>query len=149
MLAVQRYRPQKYPPGPDFAQFGDSLFAGHVKAAGRMASNRRREFATIHMGRLDRAGLQPYNTEFHTIHTPERGFESVLPSLVPSRAPSEEPMRAASDFNSVVSALPSRAPSEYGDGEAPRPQVTEGGSQSPSGFGGTTSLLRQGMSNMV
>jgi hypothetical protein len=56
MLAVQRYRPQKYPLGPDFAQFGDTLFAGHVKAAGR-----RREFATIHMDRLERAGLKPYN----------------------------------------------------------------------------------------
>ena len=71
MLAVQRYRPQRYPPGPDFAQFGDTLFAGHVKAAGRVsAPNRRREFAAIHMDRLEKAGLKPYETEFHVIHTP-------------------------------------------------------------------------------
>jgi hypothetical protein len=82
MLAVQSYRPQKYPPGPDFVQFGDTLFAGHVKAAGRMASNRRREFEAIHMDRLERAGLKPYNAETHRIYPPndEEAFESAANS---------------------------------------------------------------------
>ena len=138
MLAVQRYRPQKYPPGPHFAQFGDTLFAGHVKAAGqasnRMASsNRKHEFAAIHMERLERAGLKPYNAETYSIHTPDgEGFESAANSLRPSRTPSEyrDPLSAPSmtsedrDAGSMMM-MPSRDPSERGQDSPPRPQVTE------------------------
>ena len=157
MLAVQRYRPQKYTPGPDFAQFGDSLFAGHVKAAGRASnqasSNRRREFAAIHMDRLERAGLRPYNinnAESYSIHTPD-GFESAANSSRVSRAPSEfgDPL-SVEDAGSMAMA-PSRASSERGDEESPpRPQVTEGGSTSSIGprlAGRAMDLVRQGMAN--
>ena len=136
MLAVQRYRPQKYPPGPHFAQFGDMLFAGHVKAAGRASnqasSNRKREFAAIHMERLERAGLRPYNAETYSIHTPD-GFESAANSLRnsprPSRTPSEygDPL-SAEDRDASSMTMMSRAPSERGE-DSPRPEVTEGGSQ--------------------
>ena len=58
MLAVQRYRPEKYPPADDFAQFGDSFLkrgvAAHTAAVQKLAERR---YSDLHSQRLNEKGF--------------------------------------------------------------------------------------------
>ena len=58
MLAVQRYRPEKYPPTDDFVQFGDSFLkrgvAAHTAAVQKLAERR---YSDLHSQRLNEKGF--------------------------------------------------------------------------------------------
>ena len=62
MQPVQPYNPGRYPPGPQWAQFGDDLL-GHSASAADEArqklANKRQGMMEFHIGRLERHGFAP------------------------------------------------------------------------------------------
>jgi len=62
MLAVQPYRPGRYPPGRNWIQFGDDSLGHAISAAdeawGKLAA-KRQGMAQFHMDRLQKGGLVP------------------------------------------------------------------------------------------
>ena len=116
MLAVKQYRRENYPPGGNFVQFGDAIFASHVKAAGQGAQTqtraevRRQENAPFHMDRLERLGLTPHRrTEEFSIETPRRDDSDAW--MDPASQTSSIPVSPQS--SRMSSPRVSRAPSEY------------------------------------
>ena len=66
MLAAQRYRPEKYPPSGEFAQFGDGFLrkgvAAHSAAIQKLAERRQPE---LHSQRLKDQGFTLMSREEH------------------------------------------------------------------------------------
>ena len=68
MLPIQRWRPRTYPPGPQFAQFGDDLLGHSVSLADEARAKlaeKRRGMSGFHMERLQNAGLLPGQSNIH------------------------------------------------------------------------------------
>jgi len=86
MLPVQPYRPGKYPPGPQWAQFGDDLLGRTFSVADEARANlaeKRRSMGGFHMGRLEEDGFLPVQSkvphifathDFASVKDPEEEF---------------------------------------------------------------------------
>jgi len=86
MLPVQPYRPGKYPPGPQWAQFGDDLLGRTFSVADEARANlaeKRRSMGGFHMGRLEEDGFLPMQSkvphifathDFASVKDPEEEF---------------------------------------------------------------------------
>ena len=61
MLPVQPYRPGKYPPGPQYPQFGDDALHKSLEEARRALAERRSRLEHFHLSRLEAHHLMPYN----------------------------------------------------------------------------------------
>lgn len=118
MLPAQSYNPGRYPPGPQWAQFGDDLLGhslSHSEEARAKLARKRQGLLPFHVERLERDGLLPARP-----HMPAREIDTQTDNFVShanTQTEMERRMRAG-------------RPQEQSDEEVPQEPNKGGGSGS-------------------
>ena len=128
MLPVTPYRPGKYPPGPQWTQFGDDVL-GHAMSntseeARQKLAAKREGMAQFHMDRLQRGGFAPVPRMQGAVHhtfadhnDPEEeyvdAYDRVERPANPSRSGYETPRNDSVPTCLSKRAGPTRTPSKH------------------------------------
>ena len=138
MLPRQRYRPQAYPPGPVFTQFGDDLLRRGVKAYSEAHGEIMQKLSNRRMMDVHKSRLQDHG--FHLYQDPHDAGVAAFDIPEPS-APAAPWSNLSAEAARPWKSIPHLAETPYGSPEAsraPSPERHEGperpdGSERPDG----------------